>query len=232
MSNRIATTVESLAGIIVTTIRDTEREKQAAAAAAAALVEDGMLVGLGTGSTVAYLLEALARRSLDLRCVATSPQTEAAGLGLGLRIEPFEGLDRLDIAIDGADQVAPVCWVVKGGGAAHTREKIVAAAADRFVVIASSDKLVEAVAPPVPLELLAYGLDATLRRVGSVVLRDVPPSPDGGVIADYVGPVDDPLELSTRLAETPGVVEHGLFQPALVSEVLVAHGDQVERLAP
>jgi ribose 5-phosphate isomerase A len=216
----------------VTTIRDTEREKQAAAATAAALVEDGMLVGLGTGSTVAYLLEALARRSLDLRCVATSPQTEAAGLGLGLRIEPFEGLDRLDIAIDGADQVDPVCWVVKGGGAAHTREKIVAAAADRFVVIASSDKLVEAIAPPVPLEVLAYGLDATLRRLGSVVLRDVPPSPDGGVIADYVGPVDDPLELSTWLAETPGVVEHGLFPPALVSEVLVAHGDQVERLAP
>jgi ribose 5-phosphate isomerase A len=216
----------------VTTIRDTEHEKQAAAAAAAALVEDGMLVGLGTGSTVAYLLEALARRSLDLRCVATSPQTEAAGLELGLRIEPFEGLDRLDIAIDGADQVDPACSVVKGGGAAHTREKIVAAAADRFVVIASSDKLVEAIAPPVPLELLAYGLDATLRRIGQVELRDTPLSPDGGVIADYVGPVDDPLELSGRLAETPGVVEHGIFPPPLVSEVLVAHGGQVERLTP
>jgi ribose 5-phosphate isomerase A len=216
----------------VTTIRDTEQEKQAAAAAAAALVEDGMLVGLGTGSTVAYLLEELARRSLDLRCVATSPQTEAAGLELGLRIEPFEGLDRLDIAIDGADQVEPACWVVKGGGAAHTREKIVAAAADRFVVIASSDKLVEAIAPPVPLELLAYGLDATLRRIGQVELRDTPLSPDGGVIADYVGPVDDPLELSGRLAETPGVVEHGIFPPPLVSEVLVAHGGQVERLTP
>jgi ribose 5-phosphate isomerase A len=216
----------------VTTIRDTEHEKQAAAAAATALVEDGMLVGLGTGSTVAYLLEELARRSLDLRCVATSPQTEAAGLELGLRIEPFEGLDRLDIAIDGADQVEPACWVVKGGGAAHTREKIVAAAADRFVVIASSDKLVEAIAPPVPLELLAYGLDATLRRIGQVELRDTPLSPDGGVIADYVGPVDDPLELSGRLAETPGVVEHGIFPPPLVSEVLVAHGGQVERLTP
>jgi ribose 5-phosphate isomerase A len=191
-----------------------------------------MLVGLGTGSTVAYLLEALARRSLDLRCVATSPQTEAAGLELGLRIEPFEGLDRLDIAIDGADQVDPACSVVKGGGAAHTREKIVAAAADRFVVIASSDKLVEAIAPPVPLELLAYGLDATLRRIGQVELRDTPLSPDGGVIADYVGPVDDPLELSGRLAETPGVVEHGIFPPPLVSEVLVAHGGQVERLTP
>ena len=216
----------------MTTIRDTEQEKQAAAAAAAALVEDGMLVGLGTGSTVAYLLEALARGPLDLRCVATSPQTEAAGLELGLRIEPFEGLDRLDIAIDGADQIDPACWVVKGGGAAHTREKIVAAAADRFVIIASSDKLVEAIAPPVPLELLVYGLDATLRCIGQVELRDTPLSPDGGVIADYVGPVDDPLELSTRLAGTPGVVEHGLFPPALVSEVLVAHGAQVERLAP
>lgn len=214
------------------TIRDPEQEKQAAAEAAAALVEDGMLVGLGTGTTVAYLLQALARRSLDLRCVATSPRTEAAGSELGLRIEPFEGLDRLDIAIDGADQVDPTCRLVKGGGAAHTREKIVAAAADRFVVIASSDKLVEAIAPPVPLELLAYGLDATLRRLGSVELRDVPPSPDGGVIADYLGPVPDPEALSVWLAETPGVVEHGLFPPALVSEVLVAHGGQIERLAP
>ncbi len=216
----------------MTTIRDTEQEKQAAAAAAAALVEDGMLVGLGTGSTVRYLLEALAGRSLDVRCVATSPRTEAAGRELGLTIEPFEGLDRLDIAIDGADQIDPACWVVKGGGAAHTREKIVAAAADRFVVIASSDKLVEVIAPPIPLELLAYGLDATLRRLASVALRDVPPSPDGGVIADYLGPVDEPAELAARLAETPGVVEHGLFPPSLVSDVLVAHGDQIERLAP
>lgn len=232
MSNKIATTVESLAGIIVTTIRDTEQEKQAAAAAAAALVEDGMLVGLGTGSTVRYLLEALAGRSLDVRCVATSPRTEAAGRELGLTIEPFEGLDRLDIAIDGADQIDPACWVVKGGGAAHTREKIVAAAADRFVVIASSDKLVEVIAPPIPLELLAYGLDATLRRLASVALRDVPPSPDGGVIADYLGPVDELAELAARLAETPGVVEHGLFPPSLVSDVIVAHGDQIERLAP
>jgi ribose 5-phosphate isomerase A len=232
MSNRIATTVESLAGIIVTTIRDPDQEKQVAAAAAAALVENGMLVGLGTGSTVAYLLQALARRSLDLRCVATSDRTEAAGRELGLTVEPFEGLDRLDIAIDGADQIDPACWIVKGGGAAHTREKIVAAAADRFVVIASSDKLVEAIAPPVPLELLAYGLEATLRRLGSVELRDVPRSPDGGVIADYLGPVDEPRWLSARLSETPGVVEHGLFPPTLVSEVLVGRGNQVDRLTP
>ena len=123
-----------------------DREKQLAAEAAAELVADGMRVGLGTGSTVAYLLPALARRGLSLRCVATSLATEEAARGLGLAVESFSGagaLAQLDIAIDGADQVAPSGWVVKGGGAAHTREKAVAAAAARFVVIVSSDKLVE-----------------------------------------------------------------------------------------
>jgi ribose 5-phosphate isomerase A len=121
---------------------------------------------------------------------------------------------------------------VKGGGGAHTREKIVAAAAERFVVIASSDKLVERLVPPVPLELLRYGLEATLRALGTAELRDAPPSPDGGVIADYHGQVDDPFELASRLADTPGVVDHGLFAPALVTEILVARGSEVERLAP
>src|SRR5207248_1158387 len=119
-----------------------DQEKQAAAEAAALLVEDGMTVGLGTGSTVGFLLPALAARGLSLRCVATSPRTEEQAHRLGLRVEPFDRLDRLDIAIDGADQIDPAGWLVKGGGGAHTREKIVAAAADRFVVIASSDKLV------------------------------------------------------------------------------------------
>src|SRR5881397_1664945 len=146
--------------------QDADSEKRAAAEAAAALVEDGMTVGLGTGSTVAFLLPALAARSLrDLRCVATSVATEQLAQSLGLSVEPFERLDRLDIAIDGADQVTPDRWLIKGGGGAHTREKIVAAAAERFVVIVSSDKLVERLAPPVPLELLAYGLPATLAGV-------------------------------------------------------------------
>jgi ribose 5-phosphate isomerase A len=205
-------------------------EKRAAAEAAAELVEDGMRVGLGTGSTVAFLLPALARRRLSLRCVATSVATERAAGELGLHVEPFEALDRLDLAIDGADQVAPDRWLVKGGGAAHTREKVVAAAADRFVVIASSDKLVEALAAPVPLELLAFGLASTLRRLGPVELRDVPRSPEGGVIADWRGEVGDPRALAARLAGTPGVVEHGLFPPELVSTILVARGGAVERL--
>ena len=208
-----------------------DAEKRVAAEAAAGLVEDGMRVGLGTGSTVAFLLPALAARGLSLRCVATSPATEQGARELGLDVEPFVGLDaldRLDIAIDGADQVAPSGWLVKGGGAAHTREKAVAAAADRFVVVVSSDKLVARLAPPVPLELLEFGLAATLRRLDAVELREVPRSPDGGVIADYTGDVDDPEALAARLSAAPGVVEHGLFPAALVSDVVVGRGEQVE----
>jgi ribose 5-phosphate isomerase A len=209
-----------------------EREKRLAAEAAAGLVEDGMLLGLGTGSTVAYFLPAVAERGLSVRCVATSLATERAARELGMRVDAFDELDRLDLAVDGADQIDPSGWLIKGGGAAHTREKVVAAAADRFVVVASSDKAVEALGPPVPLELLAYGLRATLRSLGQVELRDVPPSPDGGVIADYRGEVGDPAELAARLASVPGVVEHGLFGPELVSEILVARGDEVERRRP
>ena len=211
---------------------DTDREKRVAAAAAAALVEEGSTVGLGTGSTVAFLLPALAERKLNLRCVATSPATEYKARQLGLAVDTFDQLDRLDVAIDGADQIDPSGWLVKGDGGAHTREKIVARAAERFVVIASSDKLVEALSPPVPLELLAYGRHATLRTLASVTLRESPPSPDGGLIADYLGPIEDPAELAARLAGTPGVVEHGLFSPDLVSEVFVGRGLEVDRFVP
>jgi ribose 5-phosphate isomerase A len=214
---------------------DLEHEKRIAAEAAALLIEDGMVVGLGTGSTASFFVEALAARELDLRCVATSPATEAKATRLGLRVVPFgcEGAPtRLDIAVDGADQVAADGWVVKGNGGAHTREKIVAAAADRFVLIASSDKLVEQVSPPIPLELLAFGAEATIARLGRVRRRDAPRTPDGGILVDWIGPVDDPAELARLLSATPGIVDHGLFPPELVSEALVGRGDRVERLRP
>jgi len=207
-----------------------EREKQVAAEAAAELVENGMTVGLGTGSTVAYLLPALGRRSLNIICAVTSPRTEQAARALGLRIEDVTSIDRFDIAIDGADQIAPDGWLVKGGGGAHTREKIIAAAADRFVVIADSTKPVQALHSPIPLELLSFGLHATLRWVEPASLRDVPPSPDGGVIADYHGPVDDPAALAIRLSAVPGVVEHGLFPPEMVATVLVGRGESADRI--
>lgn len=214
---------------------DFEREKQVAAEAAAQVVESGMTVGLGSGSTVAYLLPALAARGLDLVCVASSPATSQDARELGMKVESFAGADaptRLDVAIDGADQVAPSGWLVKGGGAAHTREKALAAAADRFIVIVSSNKVVERLSPPVPLELLEFGLNATLKRLVTVRLRDVPRSPDGGVIADYTGEFDDPEQLAAQVSAMTGVIEHGLFGPALVSDVLVAQGESVQRVVP
>jgi ribose 5-phosphate isomerase A len=207
---------------------DVEQEKQVAAEAAAQLVEAGMTVGLGTGTTVAFLLSALGRRKLSIRCVASSPRTEVAARALGLRVESFEKVSHLELAIDGADQVSPDGWLVKGGGAAHTREKLVAVSADRFIVIIDSTKPVPALHPPVPLELMAFGLESTLRRLGQVTRRAVPRSPDGGVIADYTGSFDDPRTLAGFLESTPGVVEHGLFPPSLVTTVLVGRGALVE----
>ncbi len=204
-------------------------EKRIAAEAAAELVESGMTVGLGTGSTVAHLLPAIARRGLSgIRCVATSVATEEQARELGIPVEQFNSLERLEIAIDGTDEVTPDGWLIKGGGAAHLREKIVAAAAERFVVIADSSKPVDALRGPVPLELFAFGIASTLTRLGDEVeLRDVPPSPDGGVIADYRGPIGDPAALAARFDADAGVAAHGLFPPALVSELLIGRGDQV-----
>jgi ribose 5-phosphate isomerase A len=147
----------------------------------------------------------------------------------------FGGLEapsRLDMTIDGADQVDPAGWLVKGGGAAHTREKAVAAAADRFIVIVSSNKVVDRLSPPIPLELAEFGLASTLARLGSVRLREVSRSPDGGVIADYLAEFDDPEELATWLSTQPGVVEHGLFPASMVAEVLIGRGQEVERRMP
>ncbi|HUO48180.1 MAG TPA: ribose-5-phosphate isomerase A, partial [Acidimicrobiales bacterium] len=159
--------------------------------------------------------------------------TEEAARRLGLHVEPFDGPSaprRLDLAVDGADQVAPDGWLVKGGGGAHTREKVVAASADRFVVVVDATKLVEALHPPLPLELLAFGLEATLRRLAHVSRRDAPSTPDGGVLAFYTGALDDPGALAARLQAVPGVVDHGLFPPSMVDTVLVGRDGAAEQL--
>ena len=211
-----------------------EREKRLAAEAAVELVQSGMTVGLGTGSTAAYIVAPLAARKLDIRCVATSPATAREAARLGLQVVDFTGTAapaRLDITIDGADQVAPSGWLIKGGGGAHTREKAVAAATSRFVAIVSSNKLVERLTPPIPLELAQFGLAGTLARVQPVQIRDAPLSPDGGVIADYLGEFDDPEALAATLSATPGVVEHGLFPGSMVADVLVGLGESVQHTA-
>jgi ribose 5-phosphate isomerase A len=215
-------------------VSDADTEKRLAAEAAAELVEDGMTVGLGTGSTVAHLLPAIAARGLrGIRCVATSVATEEQARGLGIPVEAFDSLQRLDIAIDGTDQVTPDGWLIKGGGGAHLREKIVAAAAGRFVVIADSSKPVERLTGPVPLELFAFGLRSTLERLGEeVALReDTLRSPDGGAIADYGGAkLGDPVALAARLEADPGVAAHGLFPADMVNEVFVGREGAVDRV--
>jgi ribose 5-phosphate isomerase A len=205
-----------------------QREKELAAKAAAGLVEDGMSVGLGTGSTVACLLPILAARRLSIRCISTSPNTEELARQLGMRVEPFTDICNLDIAIDGTDQITPDGWLVKGGGAAHTREKLVAITTARFVVIADSTKPVDVLRSPLPVELLAFGLGSTLRRLGNVTLRDLPPSPDGGIIGDYHGPLDEPRVTATWLSSTPGLIEHGLFPPEMVNTAIIGRGEQIE----
>jgi ribose 5-phosphate isomerase A len=207
---------------------DTDEQKRAAAEAAALLVKEGDRVGLGTGSTVAHLLPALQARGLSLRCAATSPATEHAARELGLVVEDLDQLGQLDIAIDGADQIDPAGWLIKGGGAAHTHEKIVAAASTRFVVIASIEKAVPELHPPVPLEILRFGAQETLTLVGDAKLRAAPTSPEGNLIADYFGPIEDAEALAIRLADIPGVVDHGLFASRMVSDILIAGPDGVE----
>jgi ribose 5-phosphate isomerase A len=209
-----------------------EAQKAAAARASAELIEDGMRVGLGTGSTVAHLLPAIAGRGLKgLRCVSTSPATQEAAIALGMTVEGLDEVGELDIAIDGADQIDPAGWLIKGGGGALTREKIVASHTRRFIVIASAEKVVGELTAPVPLELVDFAVQSTLKALGPARLRDVPPSPDGGLIADYLGGIGNPAKLASRLAATPGVVEHGLFEPAMVSLILIGTADGLERRA-
>ncbi len=238
--------------------RHAERQKRAAAEAAAELVTADMRLGLGTGSTVAHLLPALAERGLKgLRCAATSPRTDRAARALGLQVLDLDELGGLDLAIDGTDQIDPAGWLIKGGGGAHTREKIIAAAAARFIVIASAEKDVERLTAPVPLELLSFGAEMTLRAIGHSRLRRAGESgdsaggssasgegatggegsegggaplmsPDGGLIADYHGEIGDPKALALRLSATPGVIEHGLFAPEMVSLMVIAREESVE----
>ena len=198
---------------------------------AAELVEDGMRVGLGTGSTVRYTIEALADRDLDIVCVPTSTDTTQLGRRLGLRITDPDGVDALDIAIDGADEVDPALDLVKGGGGAHFRERMVAELAERFVVVVDESKLVERLGDfGVPVEVMDFGQDVVARRLRtegarSVLVRAVT-SDNGNLILDAdFGLLDDPLDLADRLKAITGVIAHGIFPGELVAEVMVARSD-------
>jgi ribose 5-phosphate isomerase A len=190
-----------------------------------------MRVGLGTGSTVRYVIEALGERGLDFVCVATSTATEEQAASAGLKLLPPDELLHLDVAIDGADEVSDDLDLTKGGGGALTREKVVASMAERFIVVVDRSKLVPRIGPfGTPVEALPFApgvVAERLRELGaSEVSRRDEPSDNGGVLLDaHFGEIPDPAGLAAQLSGIPGLVEHGIFPRAMVASVIVADDD-------
>jgi len=220
-----------------------EREKVAAGEAAAELVENGMIVGLGTGSTAREFVTALARRALTVRCVATSMATAAQAESLGLAIIPLDSARRIDLTIDGADEVGPGLALIKGGGGALLREKLVWEASARCVVIADSGKRVARLgAYPLPVEVTPFGYETTGRRIlaavadlglaGQATWRahdgGLMRTDSGNLIYDLaLGAIPDPPTLASLLKGLTGVVEHGLFL-GLAERALIGREGGVE----
>ena len=210
--------------------------KEAAGRRAAGYVTDGMRVGLGTGSTVHFTIVALGERKPDIVCCATSERTRALATALGLRVVPPDELLTLDIAIDGADEVDARFNLIKGGGGAHLREKIIATMARRFVVVVDEAKLVETLgAFALPLEVLPFAPAVAAEQVRALgaqaVTTRVTRSDNGNLLMDAAfDRIEDPAALAARLAAIPGIVEHGLFLAPMVERVVVAGADGVREL--
>ena len=203
---------------------DREAAKRNAGEAAAAEVEDGTVVGLGTGSTAAHAIRALGRAvdaGLDVRGVATSYQSRTLAREVGVPLAGLDEVERLDLTIDGADQVADGD-LLKGGGAAHAREKVVAAASDRLAIVVDESKLAPLLDAAVPLAVLPAArttLAASVRALGGEPTLREAAGKDGPVVTDNgnlvldadFGTIEDPAGLADRLSSLPGLVEHGLF---------------------
>lgn len=219
------------------TEKSNTNEKKAVGESAANLVRDKMVVGLGTGSTTAFAIESLGHRvkqGLDIRGVPTSYQSQMLAIEHDIPLTSLAQDPVVDIAIDGADQVDANLFVIKGGGGAHTNEKIIAASAKRFVVLVDLTKVVEVMGHYVPLEVMPQALELVKCQVrelkGKPVLRmavhkDGPVITDNGnfvVDADF-GMINDPEQLARELSNCTGVVEHGIFLNA--NEVYVGRPD-------
>jgi ribose 5-phosphate isomerase A len=205
--------------------------KRQAAARALEYVRDGMKLGLGTGSTAKHFVELLGekvRAGLKVIGVPTSEVTRADAVRCGIALTTLDEVDRLDLTVDGADEIDPALNLIKGGGGALLREKIVAAASDRMIVIADETKWVEALGRfPLPVEVIPFGLKATERAIGKafaesgnsgqMVLRKGKDGhvfvTDGGhwIVDAHLGRITDAPRLASLLTAIPGVVEHGLF---------------------
>lgn len=215
-----------------------DADKKAAAIAAADEVKDGMLVGLGTGSTAFFLIEELGRRfaeGLRFRAVATSLASERQAKQLGIPVLPFSEVARIDLAIDGADEIDPQLRAIKGAGGAMLREKCVAASADRMVVIADSSKRVAQLGliMPVPCETLPFArafVERALEDLGArIMLRMTDGTPyrtdqDNLIIDCRFGAITDPQRLAAHLSAIPGMLGHGLFVGEVDALYAAEHG--------
>ena len=221
-------------------------QKRISGEAAAQLVEAGMVVGLGTGSTAAWFVKALAARGLDVRGVPTSEATANLARELGMTLSSLDDVKSIDLTVDGADEIGPGLSLIKGGGAALLREKLVWEASARCVVIADAAKHVKALGRfPLPIEVVRFGHPHTGRRLADIAAEfDLPPPrlrtaergvvvTDGGnVIYDMAsGVIADPAALAAALKSVTGVVDHGLFLD-LADEALIGTDDGVVKLVP
>ena len=227
---------------------DMETHKRTAARRAADMVQSGMVVGLGTGSTATYMIERLGERvaeGLHIVGIPTSEDSARKAQKAGIPLTDFAAHRRIDIAIDGADEVqrGPLN-LIKGLGGALLREKIVAQAAKKFVVIVDGSKPVDHLGEraPVPVEVISFGWECTAERLSACGAKGVKPRADrdgnlfvsdnGNMILDCTfGPIEDPEELARQIDAIVGVVEHGMFLN-MASEVLVATEQGVERWEP
>jgi ribose 5-phosphate isomerase A len=220
-----------------------EKEKEAAARASLSFVQNGQIVGLGTGSTAAYVVRFLAERvrsGLKIRGIPTSIHTRQLAASLGIPLTTLDEFQEIDVTIDGADEVDPKLRLIKGGGGAFLREKIIASASRQLVIVADSSKPVDVLGKaPVPVEVIPFAQALVAKEIAamgaSVNLRmDSSCQPlvtdEGHHILDCrFGRIPDPQTLARQLEDTPGVVEHGLFID-MADVVLVGEDSKVREL--
>jgi ribose 5-phosphate isomerase A len=227
-------------------IHDPAAAKRAAGYKAAEMVQEGMIIGLGTGSTVMYTMERLSRRihdGLSIQGVPTSFQTAIRAREYGIPLTTLDDHPVLDLAIDGADEVDPQLRLIKGRGAAHTREKCVAAAARQFVVVVDEQKMVARLDGLVPVEIILFAIRPVMDQLKSMgctpVLREGLKK-DGPVITDNMNfiidakfsTITDPEKLEAAIGRIPGVVESGLFCGFTDKTTVIIGGEKRCRILP
>jgi ribose 5-phosphate isomerase A len=218
---------------------DLQKQKYNSAQEAIKYVQDGMTLGLGTGSTADCFVKILAQKELDVKCVCTSHKTKKLAISLGLRVFSFNDVKKIDLAVDGADVVASNKNLIKGYGGALTREKIIEYTAQKFIVIADSTKIADKLAKPVPIEYLPFAksmVERGLKELGAKTLVNrlesgMPFYSDNNfhiMDADF-GTISNPRTLEEQINHIPGVLENGIFSRP-VFKVIIGTDDGVKEI--